>query len=237
MSQITNDRHFHTTLWSMVLQAGGAEGSRKHAALDELCRLYWKPLFVYCLNKGRKIEDAEDLTQAFFEHLLARDTLRVVDPARGRFRGFLLTSFKHFISDQGDRASAARRGSGAVHLSFDIDFAEINALSPSMELTPEQAFDRQWAFDLIDRATASLRSEYRAAGKEQWYELAVGSQAGASYAEVAAELGSTEEAVKSFVKRARRRFREALEREIADTVGSPDEAAEEMGYLIELLRA
>ena len=223
-------------MWSVVLRAGGSDDQPKHAALSELCRLYWKPLFVYCLGKGRKVEDAEDLTQAFFAQLLARDTLRVADPARGRFRAFLLTSFKHFIAGEGDRSRAARRGGGAVHLSFDVDFSNSGVLPPAPDISPERAFDRQWALDLIERATTTLRDEYLASGKGAWFDRIAGPSAGTAYVEVAADLSATEEAVKSFAKRARRRFREILEREIADTVGSPEDAADEMAYLVDLLR-
>lgn len=232
----SGDSRFHTTLWSVVLRAGGGEDGPKHAALDHLCRLYWKPLFVYCLGKGLKPEDAEDLTQAFFARLLARDTLRVADPARGRFRAFLLTSFKHFIAGEGDRARAQRRGGDVVHFSFDVDFTNSAWPVHSPEMSPELAYDRQWALDLIERATAALRAEYESADKGDWFERIVGPSAGMAYAEVAAELSSTEDAVKSFAKRARRRFRDILECEIADTVGSPDELADEMAYLVELLR-
>lgn len=227
---------FHTTLWSVVLRAGEGEGLPKQAALDQLCRLYWKPLFVYSLRHGRKVEDAEDLTQAFFAHLLARDTLRVADPARGRFRAFLLTSFKHFIASEWDRQRALKRGGGTAHLSFDVDFKKAVGFAASGELTPECAFDRQWAEDLVERATGLLREEMARSGKAAWFDLIAGPQSGAPYAEVAAALETSEEAVKSFAKRTRRRFRELLDREIADTVGSPEEAAREMVYLVELLR-
>lgn len=227
---------FQTTLWSVVFRAGGGEDAPKQEALDQLCRLYWKPLFVYCLGKGLKAEDAEDLTQTFFASLLAKDTLRVADPARGRFRAFLLTSFKHFIAGEGDRARAMRRGGNAVHFSFDVDFAGLALPINSPELTPERAYDRQWALDLIERATAALRTEHQRTGKGEWFERIVGPSAGTAYAELAAELSSTEDAVKSFAKRARRRFRDILEHEIANTVGSPEDLADEMAYLVELLR-
>ncbi len=226
------DSRFQTTLWTMVFRAGATDGH----ALSDLCRMYWKPLFVYCLSKGRRIEDAEDLTQAFFAHLLTRDTLRVADPARGKFRAFLLTSFKNFMLDEGDRSRAARRGGGAVHLSFELDFQEASRLPSATDDSPERAYDRQWANDLVKRATTRLRSEQEKAGKLLWFDLIAGPLATSSYQTVAVELGSTEEAVKSYAKRARHRFRELLEAEIADTVSSPAEATEEMAYLVELLR-
>ncbi len=230
------DPSFQTTLWSVVIRAGGAEDQRKHAALSELCRLYWKPLLVYSLRHGRRVQDAEDLTQAFFAHLLARDTLRIADPARGRFRAFLLTSFKHFIASEWDRQRALKRGGGVAHFSFEVDFKVAVGLAASAEVTPERAYDRQWAEDLVERATGLLRVEIEKSGKGRWFDLIAGPEAGAPYGEVAAVLETTEEAVKSFAKRARHRFRELLEREIADTVGTPEEAAEEMAYLVELLR-
>jgi RNA polymerase sigma-70 factor (ECF subfamily) len=236
MDRSRDDSQFQTTLWSVVLRAGSADAAPKHAALSELCRLYWKPLLVFCLGRGHQREDAEDLTQAFFAHLLAHDTLRVADPDRGRFRGFLLTSFKRFMADDADFRRAAKRGGGSVHLSFEVECHASDLLPPSAEISPERAYDRQWANDLVARATAALQAEAVASGKAQWFERVAGPDSGAAYAEVAAELATSEDAVKSFAKRTRRRFRELLEREIADTVGSPEEAAEELAYLVELLR-
>jgi len=236
METVKKSLSFHTTLWSVVFRAGSGDDSPKQAALDQLCQLYWRPLFVFCLGQGRSRQDAEDLTQGFFLHLLAKDCLRVADPLRGRFRSFLLTSFKHFISGETDRSRAARRGGGVVHLSFDVDFSNPELLPASTGHTPELAYDRQWALDLVERATQRLRDEYRSREKSRWFELTVGSAAGRPYADVAAELATTEEAVKSFAKRTRRRFRELLEIEIADTVSCPTEIPAEMAYLAELLR-
>lgn len=236
MAQHPGNSRFQTTLWSVVLRAGGTEEAPKHAALGELCRLYWKPLWAFCLGQGRRVEDAEDLTQAFFAHLLAHDTLRVADPERGRFRAFLLTSFKHFMAGEADYRQAAKRGGGAVHLSFEVEFKDAKLVPAAAGLSPERAYDHQWASDLVARATAALAAEATAAGKSRWFELVAGPESGAAYTLVAAELATTEDAVKSFAKRTRRRFKELLEREIADTVGSPKEAEEELAYLVGLLR-
>jgi RNA polymerase sigma-70 factor (ECF subfamily) len=160
----------------------------------------------------------------------------VADPSKGRFRSFLLTAFKNFLAGEWDRARAIRRGGGAVHLSFEVEFKNSGLSAPSTGCSAEHAYDLQWAHDLVERATLALRAEYLAMGKERWFDLVVGPASGSPYVEVAADLGATEEAVKSFAKRARRRFRELLECEIADTVGSPEEAAEEMAYLVNLLR-
>ncbi len=175
------------------------------------------------------------MTQAFFAHLLARDTLRVADPERGRFRSFLLTSFKHFMNGEWDKIAAAKRGGGVVHLSFDLDF---QAAAPALAAgqSPEEAFDRQWANDVVERATTLLRAELAGAGKGRWFDLIAGPDADAPYESVAAELATSLDAIKSFAKRTRKRFRVLLEREIADTVGSPEEAADEVAYLVRLLR-
>lgn len=236
MQGLGSGTEFQTTMWSVVLRAGHADEVRKHEALDKLCQLYWRPLFIYCLGHGRSPEDAEDLTQGFFAHLLARDTLRIADPERGRFRSFLLVSLKRYIAGEWDRSRAARRGGGAVHFSFDVEFDSSRLVPPSPEISPDQAYDRQWALDLVARTTGKLKSEIEASGKSRWFTLIAGTREAASYAEIARDLGITEEAVKSYAKRLRRRFRELLEMEVADTVGSPDEIAAEMAYLAELLR-
>ncbi len=230
------DARFHTTMWSMVLRAGTADGKPQQVALEQLCRLYWRPLHVYCLGQRRSKADADDLTQGFFAYFLAKNALRVADPNRGRFRSFLLTSFKNFMAGEADRLGAIRRGGGVVHLSFDIDLNESSLLPIASENSPEMAYDRQWAHDLVARATEQLREEMIAAGKIRWFELVAGQQAGTPYSAIALEVGTTEEAVKSFAKRMRKRFREILEVNVADTVDSPEALAEEMAYLAELLR-
>jgi RNA polymerase sigma factor (sigma-70 family) len=216
----------------MVLNADDGAGS---SALNELCQLYWRPLYAYCCSIGRSSADAEDLTQGYFAQLLNRGALRMADPQRGKFRTFLLSSFKNYLADVHRHGVTLKRGGGAVHLSLDMAGAE--DLEPPTEIEPELAFDRQWAQDLVARATQSLRQEYVDLGKDQWFEAVAGEQAGASYAELALRFGSTEEAVKSFALRVRKRFRALLEREIADTVATPEEVAAEMAYVAELLRA
>lgn len=235
MDRIRENPAFQTTMWSVVIRAGGIDEQQKRVALDQICRSYWKPLFVFCIREGRRVQDAEDLTQSFFAHLLARETLRVADPQRGRFRSFLLTSFRNFMAGEWDRNRAGKRGGTATHFSFDAGARGVN-LAITDGCSPEQAYDRQWAFDLVERATSALRIESMKNDRGRWFDLISGPTAGTAYEEVAAELNTTEEAVKSFAKRARRRFRQLIEREIADTVSSPGDAADEMAYLVEILR-
>lgn len=176
------------------------------------------------------------MTQSFFAWMMARNTLRVADPEKGRFRSFLLTAFKNFLHGEWDRSQATRRGGGVVHLSFEVDFKNSGLFAPSDEGSAELAYDRQWANDLVGRASHALRCEHQEMGKARWFDLILGPSAGSPYAEVAAELNATEDAVKSYGKRARKRFRELLECEIADTVGSPGEAVDELAYIVTLLK-
>lgn len=215
----------------MVLNAGTETSAQ---ALNELCKLYWRPLQAYCCSLGRSPADAEDLTQSFFARFLSRGALRLADPQRGRFRTLLLTSFKNHLMDEHRRSVAQKRGSGVSQVSLDAE--DTAHLQPVSDASPERAFDRQWAEDLVSRATQSLRAEYDANGKRDWFEQVAGSHASASYAEVARVLNTTEEAVKSFALRVRKRFRAQLEREIADTVSTPAELTDEMKYLASLLR-
>lgn len=236
MESLRDESRFQTTSWSLVIRAGADDTFLKQGALADLCRLYWKPLFVFCLGSGRQPQDAEDLTQAFFAHLLSRDSLRVADPERGRFRSFLLTSFKHFIAGEWDKSQAVKRGGGIPHISFDATADGSGLPIASQDLSPEEAYDLQWAHDVVGRATDLLCAEVVLSGKDRWFDLIAGPEAGAPYQEVAVELSTTLDAVKSFAKRTRQRFRALLEREIADTVSSPREAALEIAWLAELLR-
>ncbi len=222
---------FPDTRWSMVLRAGDDEAS---SSLNELCRLYWRPLFVYCCGNGRSKADAEDLTQGYFAQLLTRGSLRLADPLRGKFRTFLLTSFKNYLTDVHRQGQTIKRGSGAEHITFEFEDGDL--IEPRSEVEPELAFDRQWAQDVVARATHALRVEYQLNGKADWFEAVAGDQVGTSYAELAVRFDSSEDAVKSFALRVRKRFRALLEREIADTVAMPEEIPAEMAYLAQLLR-
>ena len=227
----TSQNWFASTLWTVVRCAGDAESPEARAALEQLCRAYWQPLHHFARARGCPQEDAEDLTQGFFAALLARGSLRLADPARGRFRSFLLTAFKHHLADAHDRAMAQRRGGGAAHVPLD----NVPALAAE-SAGPEREFDREWARALVARATESLRAEFSAAGTGGLFALLSDGDAG-GYAEIAARLETTEEAIKSAAKRLRQRYRELLEFEIAQTVATPEDAREEMRYLAELLRA
>ena len=232
-------RGFATTRWTTVNAAGHPSESRAAHALAELCEAYWPPLYGYLRRRGYGPEEAQDLTQGFFARLLETQSIRTADPARGRFRSFLLTALKRYVINEHERSAAARRGGGHAHLSLDFDEAErAYALEPSTDETPERLFDRRWAAIALERALHRLRAEYMELGRAPLAEalmpyLTDGGEL-PSYREVAARLDISEGAVKVAVHRMRQRYGGILRSEIAETVLEEEEVEVE---LRELLRA
>ena len=231
---------FATTHWSAVVQAGRPASPEAAEALEELCRTYWYPLYAYVRRLGFDVPSAQDLTQEFFARLLEKNYLSVADRRRGKFRWFLLTAFKCFLANEWDRARTLKRGGGKQPLSYDAMTPEERyRLEPTDTLTADQIFDRRWALELLDRARRLLREEYAAADKASRFaslELYLpGGQPSSTQAELAQSLGTTENALKQEVHRMKRRFGELLREEVACTVAHPDEVAEELRYLIDVI--
>ena len=228
---------FATTHWSVVLAAGHRESPQAADALEKLCRTYWYPLYACVRRHGYGPEDAQDLTQEFFARLLAKDYLARADPEGGKFRSFLLTGLKRFLCDEWDKSRRLKRGGGRKVLSFDQGFAEDRyRLEPVEEVTPEVLFERSWAATLLERAAGRLREEYQAAGRAELHEQLTEFQLDASqpraYAEVAAQLGLSQSAVKSAIHRLRQRHLQLVRDEIAQTVADPAEVDGEIRYLL-----
>jgi RNA polymerase sigma factor (sigma-70 family) len=232
---------FAATRWSIVLAAGGAEaGTGRRKALEELARAYWVPLYAYIRRQGGTHEQAEDLTQEYFSRLLEKDYLASVDRSKGKFRSFLLASLKHFLANERDRTRARKRGGGLAHIALDsLSAAARYALEPADEMTPERLFDRQWALAVLEEVLGRLREQYRREGKADLFEGLKGClTAGADqppHAEIARKLGLSPGAVKVAAHRLRRRYRELLRDEIAQTVASPQDVQEEIAYLLNCL--
>jgi RNA polymerase sigma-70 factor (ECF subfamily) len=235
-------RQFASTHWSLVVAAGQRDRPESEAALANLCRLYWYPLFAYARRHLANREDAQDLTQEFFARLLERDYLRQADPQRGRFRSFLLTAFKHFLAHERERANAQKRGGGRKALPLDFQFGERRyQREPSHQATAEALYERGWALTLLEQALARLREEQTGTGKGRLFECLKGTLTGAApprpYAELAAELGMSAEAVKVAAHRLRRRYGELLRAEIAQTVTTAEEIDDELRDLFAALSA
>lgn len=234
------DGVFPATQWSVVLAAVGT-GSRPAAgALDALCAAYWLPLYAYVRRAGHSPADAEDLTQQFFARLLSGDGLKTADPARGRFRTFLLTSMQRFLVSEWRRGQALKRGEGRI-VALDPAHAEELLATHAACGSPEREFDRRWADALLQRALDRLRCEMDADGKGPVFDHLKGQIWGAgepATAQVlAAGLGLTEGAVRVAAHRLRKRFRELLRAEVAATVGSESDVDDELRHLAGLLAA
>jgi RNA polymerase sigma-70 factor (ECF subfamily) len=235
-------RHFATTRWSLVAAAGQGGSSQSQEALATLCQVYWYPLYAYARRHLPRAHDAQDLTQAFFAELLEKEYLQAADPRRGKFRSFLLTAFKHFLSKERERANAQKRGGGRSPLSLDFQLEERrHHLEPADPSTPETVYERRWALALLEQALAQLRREMTNAGKEKLFECLKGALEGdgpqESYARIAQEIGISEEAVKVAAHRLRRRYRELLRAAIAQTVATQEEVEDELRDLFAAVQA
>lgn len=235
-------RPFATTHWSMVAAAGRSSSPESARALAALCQSYWYPLYAYVRRGGHDAHEAQDLTQEFFARLLARRNLRLADRQRGKFRTFLLTALKNFLASQWRKEQAHKRGGGRLPVSLDFASGESRyAFEPSHELTAERMFERRWALTLLDQAITKLKEEFIASGKAELFESLKGSLGGesasASYDEIAARLAMTEGAVKTAAHRLRRRCRELLRAEIAQTVARDEDIDDELRELFTAVKA
>ncbi len=232
---------FATTCWSMVLAASQAQGATPSPALETLCRAYWFPVYAFLRRRGHQPADAEDLTQGFFAQLLSRSALGRADPERGRFRSFLLACLNHYVMDQADKARTQRRGGGQSGWSPDLAGAEVRYESDVAHAeSADRAFDRQWAVATMERALERLRREQEEAGRGPEFaaleRFLVEPTAGGDYREPAAQTGLSPNAVGVAVYRLRRRFRECVRMEVAETLSQPGDVEEEMSHLLLAMR-
>jgi RNA polymerase sigma factor (sigma-70 family) len=229
---------FNTTHWSVVLLAG-QEGSPASAlALERLCRDYWYPLYAYARHQRHSPPDAQDVTQQFFAAFLEKKYFAMANPERGRFRSFLLKSFKHFLTNEYHRAHAAKRGGKCTFVSWDETEAEKQYVEepPATELPPDKLFEQAWALAVLQKVMENLRQEYLRAGKKQIFEALEGFLSGQSsdmtYKEVGERLTMTESAIKMAASRLRQRYGELLRGEIAHTVAEPAGVEDELRHLL-----
>jgi RNA polymerase sigma-70 factor (ECF subfamily) len=231
---------FATTNWSLVLGAGRAEEKNAHDALTALCESYWFPLYAYVRRRVKDAGEAQDLTQEFFARLIEKDILASAAPEMGRFRSFLLTAMKNFLANQWNKAHTQRRASRTPILSLDFDAGDSRySLEPGHDLTAERLFERKWAMTLLDRVLCRLRDEYTSEGKSAHFELLRhfigGNRAESSYSEVAKELTMSEGAAKVAAHRLRRRYRDLLRHELAQTVADPADVNDEISWLFKAI--
>jgi RNA polymerase sigma-70 factor (ECF subfamily) len=227
---------FATTHWTVVLAAGQTRSPQAARALEELCRTYWFPLYAYVRRRGYTKEDAEDLTQAFFARLLEKNPLAGLDSDKGKFRAFLLASLKHFLANERDRSRAQKRGGGSAPLSLDWQTADTQfQVAAADGPGPDKAFDREWALALLAKVIERLQKECAVEGKAKLFDqLKVFLTAGkgeSAQREIADTLGMEEGAVRVAIHRLRKRYRELLRDEIANTLADVGMVDEEMRAL------
>jgi RNA polymerase sigma-70 factor (ECF subfamily) len=227
---------FHTTRWTLVRNARG-DSAEARQALSELCAAYYAPVVAFLRARGRDEDAAREQAHTFFERVLAGSSLGGADPARGRFRSYLLGAVKHFLSDEGDRSNAEKRGSDTERTSVENAVA---VAAPDTRAT-ELAFDRQWALTVIARALEVIAAEMRGTGKSAQFDALKpwlpGESAALSQADIAQTLGVSEGAAKVAIHRLRQRFRVTVKAEIAQTVRDAADIEDELRHLLAVLVA
>lgn len=231
---------FSTTHWTVVRDAADSASPGAQEALEKLCRTYWYPLYAYIRRKGHSVEDAEDLTQGFFEQMLERRSLKQVR-GTGKFRSFLLAALEHYLATEWNRAHRQKRGGQSTMIPLETAALETRyQLEPAEELTPERIYDRRWAMTVLAGALGALRKECAAAGKEKLFEalkpLLSGDKTDTPYAEIGARLELSDSALKVAAYRLRQRYGELVRAEIAQTVTTQTELDEEIHHLFAVLR-
>jgi DNA-directed RNA polymerase specialized sigma24 family protein len=245
---LAEPRVFATTRWSLILSATDcdADEQKKREALTELCRTYWRPIFLFVSRHGYSIQEAQDLTQDFFVMILESDWLGQADEHRGRFRSFLLKSLQNFLSHAEERSRAVKRGGRLAFVSWDEWLAEepsqLMLSAQTIEsLPPEHLFDLRWAATVAEHALQRLREECERKGRLRLFETLRGyltsERSDVSYADLAAALGIAETAVKKQLHNLRQRFRWLLRDEVAHTVENPADIDDEIRHLCVVLAA
>jgi RNA polymerase sigma-70 factor (ECF subfamily) len=219
---------FGSTSWTAIAHARRADSPEAREALARLCAAYWPPVRAYLRRLGRTEHDANDLTQEFFWLVLNQNLFGAADRRKGKFRSFLLTALRHFLTDEKRRANAAKRGGGQVVVSLDERDDQGQPLyEPASDLTPVKLYERKWALTVFHQALDRLREEYQAGGRAALFEALKGfledPTAQGSYGPIAARLGMTANAVGVAVRRLRHRFGEILRAEITRTLADPSE--------------
>jgi len=236
MDDKAGPRRFQTTRWTLVLAAGGSSTTDARDALATLCEAYWGPVYAFIRRSGHDPDTARDLAQAFFVRVLEKDFFSQARPERGRFRSFLLSSVKNFLSNQRDAARAAKRGGGQKPISLDVETAERTYRIEGVDdVTPDRLYERRWALTVLGSALARLESQYGQSGRGELFGQLKPFLTGDEppYAELAASMGLTAGALRVAVHRMRRHFSHMLRETIAETVEQPSEVEDELRHLLQ----
>jgi RNA polymerase sigma factor (sigma-70 family) len=232
---------FATTHWSVVLEAQ-SESPAAQEALEKLCRTYWRPIYAFLRRQGFGPEAAEDITQGFFAQLLERRSLSAVRKEKGRLRSYLLGALKYFLADEQRRAMAIKRGKGQRLIPLEELRSENRVeMEPADPVTAEMIYERRWALTVLEQVLDRLKNEYRTAGNAALFDslkqLLPDEPGSPSQAEIATQLGMTENALRQAFYRFRQRYQSLLREEIAHTVATPGDIEDELRHLIAVVEA
>ena len=235
---VLRGNRFRTTRWCLVINAAG-DTPEAGTALSELCELYWGPVYAFVRRSGHSVEDARDLTQAFFARVLEKGAFHAARPDRGRFRSYLLGCLRHFLSNSRDATQAIKRGGTYRHVSLEYDSVEHQErVEVADRLTPERIYERQWTTTVLAAAMALVERQYEEAGRGRLFGRIKGALTGdeaVSYTALASDLDTTEGALRVAVHRLRKEFGAALRATIAETVGDPADVDDELRYLLDIV--
>jgi RNA polymerase sigma-70 factor (ECF subfamily) len=227
---------FRTTQWSLVLNAGSEDSRVAAAALEQLSRRYWYPLYACVRRSGYSHDDAADLTQSFFVKVVERSAFTGLEPGVARFRSFLLTALKHFVINEWASANRLKRGGGRQIVSLDVSADELYQSEPADNASPDKLFEKRWALSVVEMVLSRLRAEFVASERPELFDALKPALSGdrleKPYAEVALSFGLSESAVKVAVHRLRKRFGELLRAEVAETVQDEKDVDDELRHLI-----
>lgn len=230
-----------TTQWSQVLAARDGSDTQARRALEGLCHTYWSPLYAYSRSLGHDADEAQDLTQGFFTHMLEKDLLQGVEPSRGRFRSFLLISLKNYIAHQHRSRNTLKRGGGTTTIALDVGDVEETLIAPPIQsMTPEEVFEYRWGLTVLERALHRLRSEWDEQERRKLFDGLLphltGQDPRVPIRKVGAELGMTETAARGAMYRLRQRFGQLIRAEIGEIVAEEADIDAEARHLLAVIK-
>jgi RNA polymerase sigma-70 factor (ECF subfamily) len=223
-----------------VVAAGNTALPGALEALEKLCRAYWYPLYAYVRRRGYSAENAQDLTQDFFQRLLTSDWIARADRTKGRFRTFLLCGLQNFLGNEWQKSGRLKRGGGSVFVALDgLEAEERYRIEPADVVSADKLFERRWALTLLEIVLLGLEVEESTPETRERFAalrpVLVGEPSDEGYAALAQRFGVSENTVKSWVHRLRGRYRELLRQTVAETVADPEEVEDELRFLARVL--
>ncbi len=229
---------FPTTSWSQIISLKDLEEPSTEQALNDLCRVYWHPLNAFVQRSGYSPHDADDLTQEFLARFVDKEYYQRADQSRGKFRSFLLHSLKNFLSTKRSSRNSIKRGGQVEHLSLDDPDHKPHEseMADSAPETPEEVYQREWAFTVLSQSLSRLKKEYgegqNAALFSEMKDYLWGKTGDAPLREKALSLNISENALRTSTHRMRRRFGTILRDVVSETLSDDESIDDEIRVLM-----